>query len=141
MWLTRRFLIRASKDRINTRILQTKISGIPPCTGLMFMWSFGPVDSMAMVFRLFLLVFGLPPLVHPDDPARAVLASMELVQAAVVACNCWVAVQQLCLSYHDRYMHIYIYIYIYEFIHRTFMYTYIYIYILIRQQGFLIMVT
>ena len=31
--------------------------------------------------RLFLLVFGLPPLVHPDDPARAVLASMELVQA------------------------------------------------------------
>ena len=31
--------------------------------------------------RLFLLVFGLPPLVHPDDPSRAVLASMELVQA------------------------------------------------------------
>ena len=29
---------------------------------------------------LFLLVFGLPPLVHPDDPTRAVLASAEFVQ-------------------------------------------------------------
>ncbi|CAE7590394.1 ADCY10 [Symbiodinium sp. CCMP2456] len=35
------------------------------------------IDDKGM---LFLLVFGLPPLVHPDDPARAVLASMELVQ-------------------------------------------------------------
>ncbi|CAJ1351668.1 unnamed protein product [Effrenium voratum] len=35
------------------------------------------IDDKGM---LFLLVFGLPPLVHPDDPSRAVLASMELVQ-------------------------------------------------------------
>lgn len=35
------------------------------------------IDDKGM---LFLLVFGLPPLVHPDDPARAVLASMELVK-------------------------------------------------------------
>mmetsp|Transcript_52533 Transcript_52533/g.94242 ORF Transcript_52533/g.94242 Transcript_52533/m.94242 type:complete len:1050 (-) Transcript_52533:209-3358(-) len=35
------------------------------------------IDDKGM---LFLLVFGLPPLVHPDDPTRAVLATMELVQ-------------------------------------------------------------
>mmetsp|Transcript_43998 Transcript_43998/g.71295 ORF Transcript_43998/g.71295 Transcript_43998/m.71295 type:complete len:1060 (+) Transcript_43998:80-3259(+) len=35
------------------------------------------IDDKGM---LFLLVFGLPPLVHPDDPTRAVLATMELTQ-------------------------------------------------------------
>mmetsp|Transcript_46581 Transcript_46581/g.120581 ORF Transcript_46581/g.120581 Transcript_46581/m.120581 type:complete len:1065 (+) Transcript_46581:85-3279(+) len=35
------------------------------------------IDDKGM---LFLLVFGLPPLVHPDDPTRAVLASMEFAQ-------------------------------------------------------------
>eukprot|EP00440_Ansanella_granifera_P071923 gb/GFBE01078051.1/.p1 GENE.gb/GFBE01078051.1/~~gb/GFBE01078051.1/.p1 ORF type:complete len:1043 (+),score=304.23 gb/GFBE01078051.1/:1-3129(+) len=35
------------------------------------------IDDKGM---LFLLVFGLPPLVHPDDPTRAVLSAMELVQ-------------------------------------------------------------
>mmetsp|Transcript_9152 Transcript_9152/g.25564 ORF Transcript_9152/g.25564 Transcript_9152/m.25564 type:complete len:1056 (-) Transcript_9152:265-3432(-) len=35
------------------------------------------IDDKGM---LFLLVFGLPPLVHPDDPTRAVLASAEFVQ-------------------------------------------------------------
>lgn len=39
--------------------------------------------------RLFLLVFGLPPLVHPDDPARAVLASMELVKAGGETIRGW----------------------------------------------------
>lgn len=34
------------------------------------------IDDKGM---LFLLVFGLPPLVHPDDPTRAVLASMLFV--------------------------------------------------------------
>merc|ERR1719498_2174596 len=29
---------------------------------------------------LFLLVFGLPPMVHMDDPARAVLACFDIVQ-------------------------------------------------------------
>jgi class 3 adenylate cyclase len=35
------------------------------------------IDDKGM---LFLLVFGLPPLVHPDDPTRAVLACMEFVE-------------------------------------------------------------
>jgi len=35
------------------------------------------IDDKGM---LFLLVFGLPPLVHPDDPTRAVLACLEFVQ-------------------------------------------------------------
>jgi len=35
------------------------------------------IDDKGM---LFLLVFGLPPLVHPDDPTRAVLCAMEIVQ-------------------------------------------------------------
>jgi len=35
------------------------------------------IDDKGM---LFLVVFGLPPLVHPDDPSRAVLASFEFAQ-------------------------------------------------------------
>lgn len=35
------------------------------------------IDDKGM---LFLLVFGLPPLVHPDDPTRAVLASVECAE-------------------------------------------------------------
>mmetsp|Transcript_11517 Transcript_11517/g.26706 ORF Transcript_11517/g.26706 Transcript_11517/m.26706 type:complete len:1237 (-) Transcript_11517:56-3766(-) len=35
------------------------------------------IDDKGM---LFLLVYGLPPLVHPDDPTRAVLTALELVE-------------------------------------------------------------
>merc|ERR1719487_2354062 len=36
------------------------------------------IDAVGMVF---LLVFGLPPLVHTDDPTRAVLACFDIVKA------------------------------------------------------------
>mmetsp|Transcript_7189 Transcript_7189/g.20209 ORF Transcript_7189/g.20209 Transcript_7189/m.20209 type:complete len:1055 (+) Transcript_7189:96-3260(+) len=35
------------------------------------------IDDKGMIF---LLVFGLPPLVHPDDPTRAILCCLELVE-------------------------------------------------------------
>jgi hypothetical protein len=52
-----------------------------------YLLKFSPTE-----LRLFLLVFGLPPLVHPDDPARAVLASKELVSVAWPQGFRWVSV-------------------------------------------------